>query len=236
MPSRTLVWLKTAIIIALNICLISLAVFSSRAEALTMKEESAPVVSQYGSTGAEVTKIQQRLKNWGYFDGPVTGNYGTLTMEAVKKFQRTHGLSVTGIADAATLEKIGLPAGTSSSSSSSNSSDYYLLARIISAEARGEPYIGQVAVGAVVLNRVEHPSFPDSVSGVIYQPGAFTAITDGQINEAIAESAYRAAQDALNGSDPTGGAIYYYNPAKTSNKWIRSRPVITQIGKHLFCS
>jgi N-acetylmuramoyl-L-alanine amidase len=110
------------------------------------------------------------------------------------------------------------------------------LARIISAEARGEPYIGQVAVGAVVLNRVEHPSFPDSVSGVVYQPGAFTAITDGQINEAITESAYRAAREALNGNDPTGGALYYYNPSKTSNKWIRNRPVITQIGEHLFCS
>ena len=155
-------------------------------------------------------------------------------LQPVKKFQKAHGLPVTGNADAATLEKIGLPSGTASSSN--NSSDYHLLARIISAEARGEPYVGQVAVGAVVLNRVEHPSFPDSVSGVVYQPGAFTAITDGQINEAITESAYRAAKEALNGSDPTGGAIYYYNPSKTSNKWIRSRPVITQIGEHLFCS
>lgn len=116
-----------------------------------------------------------------------------------------------------------------------SNSDFELLARIISAEARGEPYIGQVAVGAVVLNRVESSSFPDSISGVVYQPGAFTAITDGQINEAVTESARRAAQEALNGSDPTGGALYYYNPDKTSNKWIRSRPVITQIGDHLFC-
>ena len=233
MPSRSLIWLKTAIILALNLCLISLAVVSARNETPAISADSTPVVSQYGSKGAEVTKIQQRLKNWGYFDGPITGNYGTLTTEAVKKFQKTHGLPVTGNADAATLEKIGLPSGTSSSS---NSSDYHLLARIISAEARGEPYVGQVAVGAVVLNRVEHPSFPDTVSGVVYQPGAFTAITDGQINEAITDSAYRAAKEALNGSDPTGGAIYYYNPSKTSNKWIRSRPVITQIGEHLFCS
>ena len=111
-----------------------------------------------------------------------------------------------------------------------------LLARIISAEARGEVYEGQVAVGAVILNRIEHPSFPDTLSGVIYQPGAFTAITDGQFNEPVAESAYRAARDALNGTDPSGGAIYYYNPDKTSNQWIRSRPVIKRIGKHLFCS
>lgn len=235
MSQRLIFRLKTALIIALNLCLIVLSVFSfSGGETTGTTEESTPVISQYGSKGAEVTKIQQRLKNWGYFDGPVTGNYGSLTTEAVKKFQKAHGLPVTGNADAATLEKIGLPAGTASSAD--DDSDYYLLARIISAEARGEPYIGQVAVGAVVLNRVEHPSFPDSISGVVYQPGAFTAITDGQINEAITESAYRAAREALNGSDPTGGAIYYYNPSKTSNKWIRSRPVITQIGEHLFCS
>ena len=111
----------------------------------------------------------------------------------------------------------------------------YLLARIISAEARGEPYTGQVAVGAVVLNRVEHPSFPDTLAGVIYQNGAFTAIVDGQFNEPISDSAYRAARDALNGWDPTGGCIYYYNPAKTSNKFIWSRPVMLTIGAHRFC-
>lgn len=236
LAQKALIWLKTALILSLNLFLIALALFSARADnSSAVIAETAPVVSQYGSKGTEVTKIQQRLKNWGYFDGPVTGNYGTLTTEAVKKFQRAHGLSVTGIADAATLEKIGLPSGSSSGGNYSNS-DYHLLARIISAEARGEPYVGQVAVGAVVLNRVEHPSFPNSVSGVVYQPGAFTAITDGQINEAITDSAYRAAKEALNGNDPTGGAIYYYNPSKTSNKWIRTRPVITQIGEHLFCS
>ncbi len=232
MPTRTILRIKTALILILNLCLIGLALYGTSTNSTKPIAEITPVISQYGSNGSEVTKIQQRLKNWGYFDGPVTGNYGSLTTEAVKKFQKTHGLPVTGIADSATLEKIGLPSGNSSS----DSSDYYLLARIISAEARGEPYIGQVAVGAVVLNRVEHPSFPDTVSGVVYQPGAFTAITDGQINEAITESAYRAAKEALNGNDPTGGAIYYYNPSKTSNKWIRSRPVITQIGDHLFCS
>lgn len=235
MQNRSINIIKTGIIIALNLCLIGFSVANSKTESTVNQEnESTAVISQYGSKGSEVTKIQQRLKNWGYFDGPVTGNYGTLTTEAVKKFQKAHNLNVTGIADAATLEKIGLPSGTNNSSSSN--SEYQLLARIISAEARGEPYIGQVAVGAVVLNRVEHPSFPDTVAGVVYQPGAFTAITDGQINEAITESAYRAAKEALNGNDPTGGAIYYYNPSKTSNKWIRSRPVITQIGEHLFCS
>lgn len=244
MTSKWFSLIKFAAVAALNLFLIFFAVRTANSEAPTIQpEEAAPVISQYGSKGAEVTKIQQRLKAWGYFDGPVTGNYGTLTMEAVKKFQRAHGLNPDGVANAATLEKIGLPAGTTSSGSAASSgssgasnSDYQLLARIISAEARGEPYTGQVAVGAVVLNRVEHPSFPDSVSGVVYQPGAFTAITDGQINEPIAESAYRAAKEALNGSDPSGGAIYYFNPAKTSNKWMRTRPVITTIGSHLFCS
>ncbi len=200
-------------------------------------------VSRYGDRSDEVRKIQQRLKDWGYFTGDVTGYYGVQTEQAVMKFQRKHGLRPSGVAGPDTLEAIGLPTGGASSGGGggggggvTNSSDYYLLARIISAEARGEPYIGQVAVGACVLNRVEHPSFPDSVAGVVYQPGAFTAITDGQINQPISDSAYRAAKDALNGWDPSGGAIYYYNPAKTSNKWMRTRPVITRIGDHLFCS
>ena len=140
-----------------------------------------------------------------------------------------------GIAGPATLKALGI-SETVSAGGSVSDSDYQLLARIISAEARGEPYIGQVAVGAVVLNRVEHPSFPDTIAGVVYQPGAFTAITDGQINEEVYESSKRAAKEALNGSDPSGGAIYYFNPDKTSNKWIRTRPVIKRIGNHLFCS
>ena len=111
-----------------------------------------------------------------------------------------------------------------------------LLARIISAEARGEPYAGQVAVGAVILNRVAHPSFPNTLAGVIYQPGAFSCLDDGGVNAAVADSAYRAARDAINGSDPSGGAIYYYNPAKSTNQWIFSRPIITVIGQHRFCS
>ena len=140
-----------------------------------------------------------------------------------------------GIAGPATLKALGI-SETVSAGGNVSDSDYQLLARIISAEARGEPYIGQVAVGAVVLNRVEHPSFPDTIAGVVYQPGAFTAITDGQINEEVYESSKRAAKEALNGSDPSGGAIYYFNPDKTSNKWIRTRPVIKRIGNHLFCS
>lgn len=231
--------IKLMILVLINLCIIGFAFYQVPSSALTSAEASNPssveTISQYGSQSDEVTKIQTRLKSWGYFDGPVTGYYGTQTTEAVKAFQQKHGLSATGVADEKTLELIGISSSSSSSASVSNS-DLELLARIISAEARGEPYIGQVAVGAVVLNRVESSSFPDSISGVVYQPGAFTAITDGQINEAVTDSARRAAREALNGSDPTGGALYYYNPDKTSNQWIRSRPVITRIGAHLFCS
>ena len=187
-------------------------------------------LSKRGSTGSEVTQIQTKLKNWGYYNGSIDGIYGSKTESAVRSFQRKNGLTVDGIAGPQTLAAMGI----SSSGGTSSNSDYYLLARVISAEARGESYVGQVAVGAVVLNRVQHPSFPNSVFGVVYQSGAFTAITDGQINQPIANSAYQAARDALNGWDPSGGALYYYNPAKTSNAWIRTRPVITVIGNHVF--
>ena len=154
----------------------------------------------------------------------------------MKYFQRKNGLTADGVVGPATLRALGMSTtgGESSASSQSNSVD--LLARVISAEARGEPYSGQVAVGAVILNRVEHPSFPNTIAGVVYQPGAFTCMVDGQFNEPVADSAYRAARDALNGADPSGGAIYYFNPDTATSTWIWSRPLITVIGKHRFCS
>lgn len=193
----------------------------------------ASALSKMGSRGNEVRQIQTRLKDWGYYNGNVDGIYGTQTKNAVIKFQKKHGLTADGIAGKNTLAAIGLPTGTSNSSNSN--SDYNLLARVISAEARGETYRGQVAVGAVILNRVSHASFPDTIAGVVYQKGAFTCMTDGQINQPVADSAYKAAQDALNGWDPSGGAIYYYNPKTAQSSWIRSRPVITTIGRHVFC-
>lgn len=199
----------------------------------TLSASDSAVLSKLGSQGKEVTAIQNALKERGLFTGNVTGYYGTKTQTAVKRFQKQKGLTVDGIAGPQTLGALGISIGTVPKATESNIN---LLARIISAEARGEPYSGQVAVGAVVLNRVQHPSFPNSISGVIYQNGAFTAINDGQFWEPVASSCYNAARDAINGWDPSGGAIYYYNPAKTSNKFIRSRPVITQIGSHLFCS
>ena len=193
-----------------------------------------------GATGAGVTEIQTRLKAWGYYTGAVDGVYGSGTEKAVRYFQRSNGLTEDGQCGAQTLAALGLPTnmggGSGGSSSGGSSGDLDLLARLISAESRGEPYEGQVAVGAVVLNRVAHASFPNSVSGVIYQPGAFSCLDDGQFDQPVAESAYRAAQDALNGWDPSGGAIYYFNPSTATSAWIWSRPAIFTIGKHMFCA
>ena len=190
-------------------------------------------LSRQGSRGGEVREIQTKLKQWGYYDGAVDGVFGSQTTAAVKLFQQRNGLTADGIAGPATLAAMGIN-NSSTGSANNYNNELNLLARIISAEARGEPYTGQVAVGAVVLNRVKHPSFPNTIAGVVYQKGAFTAIVDGQFNEPIAESAYKAARDAMNGWDPTGGAIYYYNPAKTTSNWIWSRTVVTVIGKHRF--
>lgn len=193
-------------------------------------------LSKIGSQSEEVRSIQQSLKERGYYTGNIDGIFGTGTKNAVMNFQRDNGLKVDGIAGKETLRALKIDGADYNSYGGLMSADYELLARIISAEARGEPYLGQVAVGAVVLNRIEHPSFPDTLSGVVYQKGAFSCLDDGQFYEAISDSAYKAATDAVNGLDPTGGAIYYYNPKKATSKWIFSRPIITTIGEHRFCS
>lgn len=195
---------------------------------------SVGALSKMGSIGNEVSEIQSALKSRGYYTGAIDGIYGSATKSAVMRFQSDNGLTPDGIAGQKTLAALSVSEGGNLSGYSS--ADYNLLARLISAEARGESYIGQVAVGAVVMNRVEHPSFPDTVSGVIYQKGAFSCLNDGQFYEPIADSAYKAAQDCLNGLDPSGGAIYYYNPAVATNKWIFGREVITTIGNHVFCN
>lgn len=201
------------------------------------KNNAVEVLSKYGSRGSEVTQIQTKLKRWGYYKGNVDGIYGTQTLNAVKYFQRKNGLKVDGIAGPATLKAMGIfnSSSSSSSSSASNSSNVNLLARLIYGEARGEPYTGQVAVGAVVMNRVRSSSFPNSISGVIYQSGAFDAVRDGQINLSPDSNAKKAAQDAINGWDPSYGAIYYFNPSTATNKWIWSRPMTITIGRHRFC-
>lgn len=188
-------------------------------------------ISMFGSRGDEVSAIQRALSERGYYYAGIDGIYGKSTENAVIEFQKDNDLRIDGIAGSQTLDALGV-----TESVSYNSADYQLLARIISAEARGEPYIGQVAVGAVVLNRIEHPSFPDTLAGVVYQKGAFSCLDDGQFNEPISDSAYAAARDALNGMDPSDGAIYYFNPNTATNKWIWSRPHIVTIGSHRFCA
>ena len=204
-----------AAILVLSLCLISVS-----------------ALSKMGSRSEEVKSIQRVLKSKGYYSGGIDGIFGTKTKNAVIAFQKDNGLKADGIVGEKTLKALGISGNDKGGYSSS---DYDLLARIISAESRGEPYSGQVAVGAVVLNRIEHPSFPDTLSGVVYQKGAFSCLDDGQFYEAISDSAYRAATDALNGIDPSGGAIYYYNPKKATSKWIFSREIITTIGNHRFC-
>ncbi|MEG1711330.1 MAG: spore cortex-lytic enzyme [Clostridia bacterium] len=203
----------------------------------TMQEAQAAVIKR-GSTGSTVKTIQSKLKNWGYYSGSVDGIFGSKTMEAVKYFQRNNGLQVDGVVGNSTAAALGISLSSTSSggSGSSNSGDLYLMARCIYGEARGESYTGKVAVGAIILNRVKSSSFPNTVSGVIYQNGAFTAVSDGQINLGADDECIRAAQDALNGWDPTYGCIYYYNPRTATNQWIRSRPIIITIGKHVFCT
>ena len=206
-------------------------IYTNRTEQIEAQE----VLSKIGSRGDEVRRIQTKLKSLGFFNGTVDGIYGAKTQSAVKNYQKSVGITADGVAGPKTLLYLGLGSSSSNSTGGYSSSDVYLLAKVIAAEARGESYTGQVAVGAVVLNRVDSSSFPDTVSGVIYQAGAFSAVRDSNWSVTPDATSRKAAQDAINGWDPSGGALYYYNPAKTSNQWIRTRPVITTIGRHVFC-
>lgn len=217
-----------------KLCLVIAILFAVSIAAIALVDYAEAASYKRGSTGSVVTEIQKRLKSQGFYSGPVDGIYGSATEQAVRKYQSRYGLAVDGKVGTQTLAALGIQAKPASSSSSGGDVD--LLARLISAEARGEPYSGQVAVGAVVLNRVKHPSFPNTISGVIYQSGAFTCMVDGQFNQPVADSCYNAARDAMNGWDPSGGAIYYFNPNTATSGWIWSRPLITIIGKHRFCS
>lgn len=221
-----------ALLILINVIGIGFVTFK-----VIQKNDTVEALSKYGSRGDEVKQIQTKLKRWGYYNGSIDGIYGTQTVNAVKYFQRKNGLTQDGIAGPKTLQAMGITtsSGNSGTSSGSNSTNVNMLAKLIYGEARGEPYNGQVAVGAVVMNRVKSSSFPNSISGVIYQSGAFTAVSDGQINLTPNDTARKAAQDAINGWDPSYGAIYYFNPSTATNKWIWSRPMTITIGKHRFC-
>lgn len=202
-----------------------------------IRNQVSYAVSRYGSSGSEVRTIQTKLKNWGYYSGSVDGVYGSKTLAAVKKFQKKNGLTADGIAGTETLHALGIynSSTKSSSSSSISSSNLNLISRFVYAESRGEPYTGQVAVASVILNRVKDSRFPNTVSGVVYQSGAFTCVSDGQINLTPNSTAKKAAQDAINGWDPSYGSIYYFNPATATSKWIWSRPLTVTIGNHRFC-
>lgn len=199
----------------------------------------APRTLYWGTTGDDVRTVQDKLLRWKYYDGSVDGIYGASTYRAVRRFQEKNGLNVDGVVGPATARALGMPASagstqTGSSQGINRDADEYLLARTIHGEARGEPYVGKVAVGAVVLNRVKSPSFPNTIAGVVYQPLAFTAVADGQINLTPDKDSLKAARDALNGWDPTYGTLYYWNPATATSKWIWSRKVTLKIGKHWF--
>lgn len=214
-------WLRLALIFMLCLSI------SGAAMAATLR---------VGSSGEEVKTLQTKLKRWGYYTGSIDGVFGSGTKKAVIAFQKKNGLTPDGIVGPATLKALGMQSsgGSSASSGSNTNGNLYLLARLVYGEARGEPYKGQVAVAAVVLNRVKSSKFPNSVSGVIYQSGAFSVVSDGQINLTPDETAVKAARDAMNGYDPTNGCLYYYNPAKTTNKWMLSKPVLLRIGNHAF--
>lgn len=227
---------KTVLLILITVIIVTTLFYQTHI--LDIFGYSIATLSKYGSSGSEVTKIQSRLSSWGYYSGDVDGLYGYLTYSAVKSFQSKHGLAADGIAGPETLAALGLPTGNQQDSGnqagSGDSGDVQLLARLIHGEARGEPYEGKVAVGAVVLNRTIDSRFPKTLAGVIYQPGAFDAVDDGQINLAPDTSSLNAARDAMNGWDPSYGCIYYYNPNTATSSWIWSRQIIVVIGGHNF--
>lgn len=228
---------KTAFLILVTILIVFALLYQTML--LDIFDYSVATLSKYGSSGDEVTKIQTKLSAWGYYTGAVDGLYGYMTYSAVKSFQIKNGLAVDGIAGPETLAALGLPTSNqpapgNQGSAGSYSGDVQLLARLIHGESRGEPYEGKVAVGAVVLNRTSDSRFPKTIAGVIYQPGAFDAVYDGQINLAPDTSSLNAARDAMNGWDPSYGCVYYYNPNTATSSWIWSKQIIIVIGNHNF--
>lgn len=235
----------------------SLAVIATLPAAFLQKEEKKDAytdgttlealveaaILRQGSRGDEVKEMQRRLKQWGYYKGSVDGVFGVGTRSAVITFQKKNGLTADGVVGKETYKALGMndaynalqnSVPSQSGTGGFSESDVYLLARTIYAEGRGEPYVGQVAIGAVVMNRIRSPQFPNTVSGVVYQKHAFTAVSDGQINLTPNDTAMKAARDAINGWDPSGGALYYYNPAVATSAWIFDRQTITVIGRHVF--
>lgn len=234
--------LKKFIIITTVFSMVFLSVFlfyeggNSEKIASRISEYLAPRILYWGVQGQDVRTVQDKLLRWKYYDGTVDGIYGARTYRAVRRFQTKHGLKVDGVVGPTTANALGMATGSTTASNGgvNRKTDEYLLARTIHGEARGEPYVGKVAVGAIVLNRVKSSSFPNTAAGVVYQPLAFTAVADGQINLTPDKDSIKAARDSLNGWDPTYGCLYYWNPATATSKWIWSRKVMLKIGKHWF--
>ena len=201
---------------------------------LTLTLPCSAATLAWGSRGEQVRLVQQKLIQYGYLTGTADGIFGQKTYDAVVLFQRRNGLTVDGRVGPATAAALGITLTGTVSAAAYRETEVEILARLVNGEARGEPYIGQVAVAAVVLNRVKHPSFPNTISGVVFQTGAFDAVWDGQFDLEPTADAVRAARDAMNGWDPTGGCIYYYNPATATNPWIWTRTVQLEIGRHAF--
>lgn len=235
--------LKKFIIITTVFAMLFLSVFLFYEPRNTVETASrygqffAPMTLYWGSQGKDVRTVQDKLLRWKFYDGTVDGIYGARTYRAVRKFQTKHGLKVDGVVGPGTAKALGMPSSVSAAAPDqgvNRKTDEYLLARTIHGEARGEPYVGKVAVAAVALNRIKSSSFPNTLAGVIYQPLAFTAVADGQIDLTPNKDSIKAARDALNGWDPTYGCLYYWNPATATSKWIWSRKVTLKIGKHWF--
>jgi N-acetylmuramoyl-L-alanine amidase len=226
---------RFAIALIISLTLICISTYSDHTQ-VKSSDTAIEALSKFGSQGDEVRRIQKKLKELGYYNGSIDGIFGSVTKKAVIAFQKNCGITADGIAGKKTLLYLGLGNSSTASSGKYSESDIELLAKLIAAEARGESYMGQVAVGAVVLNRVAHASFPDSIAGVIYQKGAFSCVNDSNWSVAANETSRRAARDCINGWDPSGGAVYYFNPRKTNDAFMHSRPVITVIGNHNFCN
>lgn len=192
---------------------------------LVQTTEAAPLLKP-GSENGDVWDLQYRLKTLDFYTQPLDGKYGSNTKSAVTRFQKEYGMPADGITGAQTwrqLKKYTL-----------NQSEMDIMAKVIYSEARGEPYKGQVAVGAVVMNRIQSSEFPNDIQGVVFQKSAFTAVDDGQYWLTPNRTAYLAAMDAVRGWDPTYESLYYFNPKTATSKWIWSRPQTVQIGHHIF--
>ncbi|MFA5384505.1 MAG: spore cortex-lytic enzyme [Eubacteriales bacterium] len=230
---------KSAVVLFIAFLVLGVIVILSDAEKAPAQNRTV----YWGLSGNDVSRLQQTLYDWGYYPGTVDGVFGNVTYRSLINFQANNGLAGDGVAGPATWAALGFssvsnsavqPAPAGVSRSVSNRDDTYLLARVIEGEAANESFTGKVAVGAVILNRMQSAAFPHSLAGIIYQPGAFESVSNGQYDRPLTDDSVRAATLAMSGWDPTGGALFFWNPAKPVSPWVWTRNVVTQIGRHIF--